>query len=310
MDARVKKGTRAPITVTAVGTAAVVTRAPLRHPANRGRSVLGGSGLLTAASAVALGYPARLVCHHGRDPDGERIRSWGRENRVHLPPGRRDQSSVHLVQELCDGEGMIVAGTPDPGPTRSAIRTAVAEQSVLIIGDTGDQALASLGHLLGYRRRAGLATPSIVTANLSAAAVRSWPNACAVWGVANLVTIGERELDELGLDHSGARKFVREDAVLVVTAGAGPVSIYTPDGDDRALVPGIASAVDTMGAGDTYALALSVLLCKGADAIEAGHKAITAAQLMCHVDSVEGLAALSWAANEAGPDPPGSEDEP
>ncbi len=185
----------------AVGTAAVVRR----PGGTRGRHrdpVLGGSGLLMAAAGAALGLPTRLACHVGSDPDGTRIRDWASAADVQLFAGRSARATVGLVEALVDGEGMITAGTADPGPAAPALWAAAQDADILLVGDTSDRSLRLV------LRGSDQPGRRLLVTNLSAAWTRSWPLSRTLWKASNLVTLGDAELHRLGLTCSAARNLL------------------------------------------------------------------------------------------------------
>lgn len=236
-----------------------------------------------AAVAAAIGTETLLACHVGDDLAGAQMRQWADTMQIELLAGKSRHPTVSLIEALSiEGEGVIVEGSIDPGPGRLGPWTG---------GDING--VVALGHVSAGAIKRSLSlcmTAPFLLLNMSAAYAEVGHRASALWRRANLVTIREDELARF----SQLGNAVVTDTVLAVTNGPHAVEIRGL-GENRRFLPfPVPRVLDTMGAGDAFAITLGLWLSCGHSMESSVSAALESAARMCLVDDAFELRPGDW----------------
>jgi ribokinase len=245
----------------------------------------GGKGANQAVAAARLGAPTAFVGAVGRDPFGVRARAALEREGIDLTGLLTvdEPTGVALILVDAQGENLIsVASGANAGLTGvhvadSLERLAPGPSDVVLVGheipiDAAVRALTA--------GRAARAT-TVLNPAPATGIDRS------VFGLADVLTVNELELAEIlerdgGSDTPtllGSRDGAPGVAAgVVVTQGVAGATLFE-DGSLRDLPAPRVSAVDAVGAGDTFAGALAACLAGGLSIDDAVHRAVIAASL-------------------------------
>jgi ribokinase len=248
----------------------------------------GGKGANQAVAARRLGAEVRFLTLLGKDPMGDRVHAT--LTSAGLPPGgllRTEDAptGVALIAVDADGRNQIaVAPGANHGLTPERVAEhadAVAWADVILL--QLETPIETVRWALGEARRVGRRTV------LNPAPARVLPLPADVLPLIDYLTPNETEAALLtGADVEG-REGAEAAARRLVGMGAG-AAIVTLGGQGAVLgratgcihVPGFAvSAIDTVGAGDTFNGALATLLAAGAAIEDALVVANAAGALAC-----------------------------
>jgi fructokinase len=226
----------------------------------------GGSGVNTAVALARLGVPVAMLARLSGDGFGRLLRAHLVDNGVDVSGAvaAPEPSSVAVTSVDPDGGAdyrFLVAGTADWGWTDDELRQLPAETvavhagSLVLALEPGAAAVERMLHRMRESATVSLdpnIRPSLITdVNVH----RDTIERCVA--AADVVKVSREDLDAL---HPGeaamdvARRWARGgSALVVVTDGAGGSTGMTAELDVRSpAVP--VDVVDTIGAGDTFAL--------------------------------------------------------
>ena len=232
----------------------------------------GGKGANQAAAAARLGANARFVGAIGDDGAAEIALGGLAAAGVDLGAVRRIEGSPSGVAVVCvdvHGDNLIVVapganGALEPADVRIEAGTAAVLVSLEIPAATAAAALATAREL-----------GAIAVLNAAPADAAS----PAMVGAADVVIANEGEAAAV----AGGRDLVAlaadADAIVVATAGPAGVRAATPAGEELHVPALPADVIDTVGAGDCFAAALTVALAEGQDLDLALRFAVAAATL-------------------------------
>ncbi len=245
----------------------------------------GGKGANQAVAAARLGARTAFVGAVGRDPFGLRARAALEREGIDLAGLLTvdEPTGVALILVDARGENLIsVASGANASLTAAHVaealgRLAPGPSDVVLVGheiptDAVVQALAA-----GRAARATTVLNPAPATGIDRSA----------FGLADVLTVNELELAEI-LERDGdpdapALLGDRDGAPgvaagVVVTRGAAGATLFQ-DGSVADLPAPRVSAVDAVGAGDTFAGALAACLAGGLSIDDAVHRAVTAASL-------------------------------
>jgi ribokinase len=242
--------------------------------ADRTRWLPGGKGANQAAAAARLGAAVSLVAAVGDDPTADVAVGGLAETGVSLDLLRRIPDTATGVAVVCvdaAGENLIVVS---PGAN------AVLGSADIVLGAGCAAVLVSLeiptataAAALAAARQAG----ALAVLN-AAPADRVTPSLLAA---ADILVANAGEATALAAGHDGdvAALAASAGTTVVVTAGGDAVRAVTADGDSYEVPARRVDVVDTVGAGDCFAAALTVALVEHAELPEAMRFASAAAGL-------------------------------
>ena len=246
----------------------------------------GGKGANAAVAAARLGAPVALVAAVGDDAEG-------RESLAEFTAEGLDVSAV----AVCDAPTGVAHITIDDRAENTIV--VISGANALLGAEAVHSALARLagpGSVvvtnLEVPEAAVLAAASFCRSHglrlvLDPAPARSLPD--AVIGACEALTPNVAELEGLGVD--GPEALLRAGArSVVVTRGGEGAELHEPGRPPLRVPATKVEAVDTTGAGDTFAAALAVGLHAGLEREEAVRVAVAAGAIACGV--VGGRAAL------------------
>ena len=248
-----------------------------------------GAPAITSYVAARLGVPTYFVGGIGADAHGREIRRRLSAAGVHL-------DHLHENRELPTGTAHITYR----GPDRREFVFNVAGTAATSVRDVGDlPERAKWGHLSGSAlifgeplaatalaaferaRRAGARTsvdpnvrPEALTDDLRLALIDAVRRA-------DVLLPSEGELEVLGLD---AAELLAAGAVICTTLGPGGAEVRDPSGSVTKLPAITVRAVDTDGAGDSFAGGFVAAALRGADPVTAARAGLTAAARAVVVD--------------------------
>lgn len=213
-----------------------------RHP--------GGKGGNQALAARRMGAEVRLIARIGKDPEGHAATGILNEAGVDLAscvPTLDTHTGVALIVVGPDGENQIVVA---PGANRLLVPDDVDVTDADVVVCQLEVPVATVDHAI---TRASFSI-------LNCAPARPLP--AALLAKCDVVVVNETEHAFYGADLEGAGLVVR-------TLGAAGVVAFR-NGAEVARVPSLTvTAVDTVGAGDTFVGTLAVELGRGSDLEEA-----------------------------------------
>jgi ribokinase len=251
----------------------------------------GGKGANQAVAAARLGAPTAFVGAVGRDAFGLRARAALQREGVDLAGLRTVEGGTGVALILVDahGENLISVASGANAVFSAADVTAAFKALVPAAGDVvlvgHEIPTAAAKHALRSGRVAGATT--VFNPAPAGGVDRS------VFAFADVLTVNELELatileaDGPGDDASaeGSALVRARDGepgvatAVVVTRGAAGVSIADADGRTFDVPARKVAAIDTVGAGDTFAGALAAGLAMGRDLQDAVRRAVVAASL-------------------------------
>lgn len=246
----------------------------------------GGKGANQAVAAARLGVRTSFVGAIGRDAFGLRARAALEREGIDLTGLRTVDGGTGVALILVDvrGENLIsVASGANAVFSASDVTVALAALEpgpgdVVLVGHEIPTPAAK--HALRSSRTAGAAT--VFNPAPAAGVDRS------VFGFADVLTVNELELativDGDGSDDAAALVRARGEEpgvarAVVVTRGAAGATITRADGARSDIAARAVEAIDTVGAGDTFAGALAAGLAMGRDLEDAVRRAVVAASL-------------------------------
>ena len=247
----------------------------------------GGKGANQAVAAARLGAATAFVGAVGRDAFGWRARVGLEREGIDLTGLRTVHGPTGVALILVDGQGENLISVA------SGANVAVTPADVTAAFDTlapapGDVVL--VGHeiptpVARHALRSGRAGGALAVFNPAPAGSVDR----SVFGLADVLTVNELELATiLASDRSGddapALLRARDDlpgvALAVVgTRGAAGASIVPAAGRAVSVPARLVAAIDTVGAGDTFAGALAAGLAQGRELEEAVRRAVLAGSL-------------------------------
>jgi ribokinase len=242
--------------------------------ADHTRWLPGGKGANQAAAAARLGAAVSLVAAVGDDAPADVALGGLAETGVTLDHVRRIPETATGVAVVCvdaAGENLIVVS---PGAN------AALGSADLVLGAGCAAVLVSLeiptataGAALAAARQAG----ALAVLN-AAPADRVTP---ALLAAADILVANAGEAAALAADHGGDLAALARAAgtTVVVTAGGDDVRAVAPDGTEHVVAARRVEVVDTVGAGDCFAAALTVALVEHAEMDQALRFASAAAGL-------------------------------
>lgn len=228
--------------------------------ADRTRWLPGGKGANQAAAAARLGAAVSLVAAVGDDPMTDVALGGLAETGVALDHVRRMADTATGVAVVCvdaAGENLIVVSPGANGALGPADILLGAGCAAVLVSLEIPAATAHAA-LVGARQAGALAVLN------AAPAERVTPELLAA---ADVLVANAGETAALAADHGGDLvAFARAvDATVVATAGGDDVRAVTPDGDVLVVPARSVEVVDTVGAGDCFAAALTVALVEHAE---------------------------------------------
>jgi ribokinase len=232
----------------------------------------GGKGANQAAAAARLGAATRFLAAVGDDASGSVALGGLADAGVDLSAVRRVGGSPTGVAVVCvdvHGDNLIVVapganGGLEPADLRIDPGTAAVLVSLEIPAATAAAALAE-AHRLGALAVLNVAPADAASPSIVAAADVVIANEGEAAAVA-----GGRDLAALASDVG---------AIVVATAGPAGVRAATPGGEELHVPALSADVIDTVGAGDCFAAALTVALAEGQALAAALRFAVAAATL-------------------------------
>jgi len=214
----------------------------------------GGKGANQALLLCRAGLRVRLVARIGRDPEGAFLR--GRLAAEGLAAGLiegREPTDRSLILLDRAGENCIVttaaaAGAMTPADAERAVGDGPAGALLLLQGNLGSETTRAA--LVAARAR-GLVTvfnPAPVKDAFS-----------CLWPLVNLAVLNEQEAERLtgAADAEAARRIVAAGAQSAVVTQGARGAVLVGEGRAEASPAAPAKAVDTTGAGDTFAAVLA-----------------------------------------------------
>jgi ribokinase len=247
----------------------------------------GGKGANQAVAAARLGVPSAFVGAVARDQFGLRARAALEREGIDLSCLRTVEGTTGVALILVDahGENLISVASGANAAFAPAHVTAAFEALAPTSGD-----VVLVGHEIPtqaakHALRSGRSSGATTVFNPAPAAGVDR----SVFGFADVLTVNELELETiLATDGSGDDASVlvhdRGDEAgvaraVVVTRGAEGATIVRADGGRTDIAARAVAAIDTVGAGDTFAGALAAGLAMGRDLEEAVRRAVVAASL-------------------------------
>ena len=236
------------------------------------RGLPGGKGANQAAAAARLGARATLIAAVGDDAAAAVALGGLADDGVSIDKVRQVAGVPTGVATVCvdvhgDNQVVVAAGANarlEPAHIDVAAGTAAVLVSLEIAADTAAAALAR-AHAVGALAVLNVAPADAASPSIVAAADVVIANEGEAAAVA-----GSRNLAALAADTG---------AIIVATAGPAGVRAATPAGEELHVAALPADVVDTVGAGDCFAAALTVALAEGQELASALRFAVAAATL-------------------------------
>lgn len=238
---------------------------------------IGGKGLNQALILARADCDVRLLAAVGDDAAGARAAAVLREDipgaSLKLVDAPTDQSIITVAR---DGENHIVSSSfaadrLTAGDVNAALTAIRAEDTLVVQGNLTLQTTQVALTMARNARARTVANPSPIR----------WPWA-ALWHLVDLAVVNRPELEGLTGEQDTARAVaaLREAGVgaVLLTLGSAGALLYDADGDAATRAVPV-DAVDTAGAGDTFAAVFVAARLHGAPAAAALRAAATAAAL-------------------------------
>jgi ribokinase len=240
--------------------------------ADGARWLPGGKGANQAAAAARLGATATLIAAVGDDAAAAVALGGLADDGVSIDKVRQVVGVPTGVATVCvdvhgDNQVVVAAGANarlEPVHIDVPAGTAAVLVSLEIPADTAAAALAR-AHAVGALAVLNVAPADAASPSIVAAADVVIANEGEAAAVA-----GSRNLAALAADAG---------AIVVATAGPAGVRAATPAGEELHVAALPADVVDTVGAGDCFAAALTVALAEGQELARALRFAVAAATL-------------------------------
>jgi ribokinase len=242
--------------------------------ADRTRWLPGGKGANQAAAAARLGATVSLVAAVGDDPTADVAVGGLAETGVSLDLLRRIPDTATGVAVVCvdaAGENLIVVS---PGAN------AVLGTADIVLGAGCAAVLVSL-EIPTATARAALAAARQAGALAVLNAAPADRVTSALVAAADILVANAGEAAALAAGHDGdlAALAATAGTTIVATAGGDAVRAVTPAGVELVVPARSVEVVDTVGAGDCFAAALTVALVEHAELDDAMRFAAAAAGL-------------------------------
>ena len=244
--------------------------------ADRTRWLPGGKGANQAAAAarLRLGAAVSLVAAVGDDATADVALGGLAETGVDLAHVRRVPDTATGVAVVCvdaAGENLIVVSPGANAALGSADVVLGAGCAAVLVSLEIPTATAQAA-LSGARQAGALAVLN------AAPAERVTPGLLAA---ADILVANDGETAVLAAEHGGdlAALARATGTTVVATAGGDAVRAVTAEGDEHVVPARAADVVDTVGAGDCFAAALTVSLVEHAELVDAMRFAAAAAGL-------------------------------
>jgi ribokinase len=230
--------------------------------ADRTRWLPGGKGANQAAAAarLRLGAAVSLVAAVGDDPTADVALGGLAETGVGLDHVRRVADTATGVAVVCvdaTGENLIVV-SPGANAALGSADVVLGAGCAAVLVSLEIPISTAQAALSGARQAGALAVLN------AAPAERVTP---ALLGAADILVANAGEAAMLAADHDGDLAALARSAgtTVVATAGGDAVRAVTPEGDEHVVPARTVEVVDTVGAGDCFAAALTVALVEHAE---------------------------------------------
>jgi ribokinase len=242
--------------------------------ADRTRWLPGGKGANQAAAATRLGAAVSLVAAVGDDPTADVALGGLAETGVAVDHVRRVADTATGVAVVCvdgTGENLIVV-SPGANAALGPADVVLGAGCAAVLVSLEIPTATAQAALAGARQAGALAVLN------AAPAERVTP---ALLAAADILVANAGEAAALASDHDGDLAALARAAgtTVVATAGGDAVRAVTPEGGEHLVPARTVDVVDTVGAGDCFAAALTVALVEHAELDDALRFATSASGL-------------------------------
>jgi ribokinase len=219
--------------------------------ADAGRWLPGGKGANQASAAARLGGTVALVAAVGEDAAAEVALGGLADEGVALDHVRRVAGTPSGVAVVCvdaAGENLIIV-SPGANSVLDAADVVVAPDTRAVLVSLEIPTATALAALTAARAAGALAVLNAAPADGVTAALLD---------AADVLIANATEAAALSGGIGLAELAATTTTTVVATAGGAPVRAFTPGGDEYVVAVDPAAVVDTVGAGDCFAAALTV----------------------------------------------------
>ena len=242
--------------------------------AERTRWLPGGKGANQAAAAARLGAAVSLVAAVGDDPTADVALGGLAETGVTVDHVRRVADTATGVAVVCvdgAGENLIVV-SPGANAALGPADVVLGAGCAAVLVSLEIPTATAQAALAGARQAGALAVLN------AAPAERVTP---ALLAAADILVANAGEAAALATDHDGDLAALARAAgtTVVATAGGDAVRAVTSEGGEHVVPARTVEVVDTVGAGDCFAAALTVALIEHAELDDALRFAASASGL-------------------------------
>ncbi|MFD5825827.1 ribokinase [Lentzea sp. NPDC060358] len=231
----------------------------------------GGKGANTAVAAARVGASVALVGAVGDDGYGALLRESLESSGVDtsLVKASARPTGIAYITVTPDGENSIVVSPGANSDVSSSDVDGLSFAGVRVLTCSLEVPLEAVVHAIDVAAEAGVRT----VLNLSP--VAELPS--ATLGRLTVLVVNEHEAAQLASDWQGL--LALGPASAVVTLGSRGVAVVQESGVVEVPAAEVAEVVDTTGAGDAFAGAVSARLADGDDLVQAARYAVKVAAL-------------------------------